>query len=292
MKKVAALCTLVVLAPSGVASQSGTPEQEVRALLAEYEEAVARRDIEFLERVLSEDYSYTGPNARRTDREGALRHFRRLKEAPTYVRISLEHINVTVRVVGSMAVTTHDWISQTKPMDAPDADPITDRGRYTGVLERREGRWVVVAEHDSEQIYEDDWMIAGVEKAGREYQELLKRLKDGRSSAEQDKVQAAATLGRMLATEYTFTGPDGECTDRAGYMNALSSHAVRVERAEYLEQNVRTIGNGTAVETGAVRYVGTRGGMRVEVVERHTITWAFYDGRWQITAQHVSVVRQ
>lgn len=292
MKKMAALCTLVILAPSACAAQSGTPEQEVRAFLAEYEEARARRDIQFLERVLPEDYAYTGPNATVTDREGTLRHFRRLKESPTYLRISLEHENVTVRVAGNMAVTTHDWISQTKPFGAPDTESTIDRGRYTGVLEKREGRWVVVAEHDSEQPYDDEWMVSGVRKAGREYQELLNRLRGGRSSAEQDEVRDAAALSRMLATEYTFIGPDGEYVDQAEYMNALRSHPVRVESSEYLEQSVRTIGNGSAVETGMTRSVGTKNGMRVEVVERHTITWAFYGGRWQITAQHVSAVRQ
>jgi hypothetical protein len=79
-KEMAVLCTLVLLAPSGVAAQSGTPEQEVRPFLAEYEEARARRDIQFLERVLPVDYGCTGPNAKLTDREGTLQHFRRLKE--------------------------------------------------------------------------------------------------------------------------------------------------------------------------------------------------------------------
>ena len=51
------------------------------------------------------------------------------------------------------------------------------------------------------------------------------------------------------------------------------------------------IGNATAVETGTVRYRGSEKGKAIEETERYTTTWVMRGGRWQIVADHTSVIK-
>jgi hypothetical protein len=48
--------------------------------------------------------------------------------------VSLKHENVVVRVIGNTAVVTNDYTAQWTELDAPDAEPNTDKGRHTGSL--------------------------------------------------------------------------------------------------------------------------------------------------------------
>jgi len=221
-----------------------------------------------------------------------LKYFKQKRDKPDYKLSSLKHLNMRVRVVGNMAVVTNDWISGTIPIDSTNDEPTTHRGRYTGVFEKRNGRWMVIAEHDSEQIHDDKWMVSGVVKARREYNELMKRLKSGRSYADSAKSGDIAALNRLLADEYTYTSRDGEFFNKAQDLESYKTNQIKIESAEFLEQNVRTISNGAAIETGKIRYVGTNAGKPFDITKRYTTTWAFFDGRWQITADHTSAVKQ
>jgi ketosteroid isomerase-like protein len=261
-------------------AQNRAAEQEVRSFLDKYDRAVADRDIEFLERVLPADYVCAGPSGKLAGREAVLRYFRRQRESPDHKRIFLAHENVKVHVAGNMAVVTNDWTSQTAPIDAPADEAVTDRGRHTGVLEKRDGRWMVIAEHDSEQIYSDEFMLAGVRRAVQRYRALTDRV----TSADPSE------LGRLLADEYSGTNQDGDLVTRDLELQRYSTSRTAIRSAEYSEQNIRTIGNGLAIETGKVKYAGTNAGIPFEMTQRYTRTWAFYSGRWQVTANHASRV--
>jgi hypothetical protein len=100
-----------------------------------------------------------------------------------------------------------------------------------------------------------------------------------------------AALSRLLADEYTYTGSDGAFLNKDQAQEQYKTGRIVIQRAEYLEQEVRTIGNGLAVETGKIRYVGMKADLTFDTTHRYTRTWALYDGRWQITADHISVVR-
>ena len=281
---VIALITLT----STTRGQARTTEQEVRSFLAEYDKGVASRDIKYLERVIADDYTYTGPNGKMTTRDRALRHFKYQRDHPDNTRISLKHVNVTVHGVGNMALVTHDWIAQTASSDTTNPEPTTDRGRYTGVFEKRNGRWLVIAEHDSEQIYDDEWMVSGVQRAARQYNLVIQRLQSGRTYRALQETGDITVLERLLADDYSYTGPDGVFLNKAQSIEALKTASVSIKDVAYLEQHVRTIGNGVAIETGKIKYHRTSGGVESDTIQRHTRTWAFYDGRWQITANHVS----
>ncbi|CAN5377877.1 hypothetical protein BH10ACI2_BH10ACI2_10030 [soil metagenome] len=292
MKNLATIFVLVLASTFVAFSQVGKGEREVRGFIEEYGKAVTSRDIAFLERAMPEDYVYTGPNGKMTNREQALKYHKQQRDKPDYRLISLDHPNLKVHVVGNMALVTNDWISVTSPLDSTGATPTTDKGRYTGVFEKRNGRWMVIAEHDSERIHDDKWMVAGVTKAGRDYNELMKRLKSGRSFAELEKSGDIAALNRTLAEDYTFTSRDGEIFNKAQDIEGYKTTGIKIDSAEFLEQNVRTIDNNAAVETGEIRYIGTNAGKPFDITKRYTTTWAFYDGRWQITADHTSAVKQ
>lgn len=154
-------------------------------------------------------YAYTGPNVKKTNREGALTHFKHQRDNPTNTRISLKHENVKVHAVGNMALVTHDWTAQTAPLDATTAEPTTDRGRYTRVFEKWNGRWLVIAEHDSERVYDDEGMVPGVLRAAREYNALIERLQSGSTYPDLQQSGDIATLGRLPADVYTYTGSEG-----------------------------------------------------------------------------------
>jgi ketosteroid isomerase-like protein len=270
--------------------QGDTPEHEFRKFLAEYDGGVARRDIQYLERVISDDYTYTGPNGKVTNRVGTLRHFTSQRDNPANAPVSLQLDNVRVHAVGDMVLVTHDWTTQTTQVDAPDAEPVTDKGRYTGVFEKRNGRWLVIAEHDSERIYDDEWMVSGVRQASREYSRLTERLPGGGTYSDREQSGDIAALRRFLSDEYTYTGPDGAFLNRDQAIARASTDSTATRVVACSEQNVRTIGNGMAIETGKCRDAGPQGSVMSAAIHRYTRTWAFYVDRWQLTANHVSPV--
>ena len=75
---------------------------------------------------------------------------------------------------------------------------------------------------------------------------------------------------------------------KAAELARYGTGRIRLRSAELLEQEVRVVDNGTAVETGKVRYVGTDAGRPLDITERYTATWVFWGERWRIVAEHAS----
>lgn len=288
MKKIPAAILITIIFTFAAFAQESRDQQEVRGFLAQYDKAVSSRDIAFLERVLADDYVYTGVSGRLSDRAQVLKFFKQQRDKPTYRMSLLKHENVKVRVVGKMAIVTNDYTAETTPIDSPDAEPHTDKGRHIVVFEKRNGRWMVIAEQDTEQPHDDKLMERQVLKAGREYNELMKRLKNGRSYAELEKSGDIAALKRLLADQYTYTSRDGEISTKAEDLESYKINQIKLESAEISEQKVRVVDNNTAVETGKIRYVGTKDGKLFDIIKRYTTTWVFWDDRWQIIADHTS----
>ena len=290
MQKLLAIAALVVVSPFPAVAQSST-EQEVRAFLAEYDKAVAGRDIAFLADVMPDDYVFTGESGRKSNRAQVLTFFTQERDTPSHRVVSLKHENVIVRVVGNMAVVTNDYTSQTTPINAPNAEPDTYKGRHTGVFEKRNGRWMVIAEQDTEQMHDDKLMERQVVKAGRDYNGLMTRLRSARSYADLATSGDLAALEHLLRDEYTCTCGDGEITSKTEALESYKTSQIKLASAELLEQKVLAIDNNAAVETGEVRYVGTDGGKPLDITQRYTTTWVSWGEGWQIIAQHFSMVK-
>ena len=291
MKTWLLLVLLAVLPASVLHAQERVAEQEFQRFLADYDRAkVAGPDLKFLERALASDYVYTGPAATRSDRAGTLAHFARKRGQPRDPGDTLEHLNVTVHVVGNMAVTTHDWVARSALHGATDVEPTTESGRYTGVFERRDGRWQALAEHDSIKLNEEQWMLAAVAKARRDYHATLKRLGDGPTRTALDTAGERAPLDRFFAEGYTFTGTDGAIglarEAKAGY----SAGQVSITSIDLIDPQLRAIDNGTVIENATVRVSGSRDGAPFTSVQRHTTTWVLRGARWRIAADHASAV--
>lgn len=290
MKKLLAVVAVTVVSCFAAVAQNNAGEAEVRGFMIEYDKAIADRNIAFLEAVLAEDYIYTGANGRGTDRAGVLAFFRRTKEKPRSRTVSLVHDNIKTRVVGDMAVVTNDYMSKTVPIDAPDSEPQTARGRHMVAFEKRRGRWMVIAEQDTEQPNDDKLMEQQVLKAGREYNDLMKRLKSGLSYAELERNGDIAALRRVLADDYLYTSRDGKISTKTQDVEGYKTNQIKLASAVFLDQRVRVVDSSTAVETGMIRYVGTNAGKPFNITKRYTTTWVGWSGRWQIVADHTSVV--
>ena len=291
MRELRALAVFLLGSTSALPAQSSSAEQEVRAFLAEYDKAVASRDIEFLERVLPEDYVFTGANGRKSTRAQVLTFFTQQRASPSYGMVSLRHDNVVVHAVGDMAVVTNDYTSRTTPIAAPNTEPDSISGRHTGVFVKRNGHWMVIAEQDTEQPRDDKVMERQVTKAGQDYNGLMKRLRSGRSYAELEQRGDIGALARLLSDDYVGTSDDGELARKAQELDRYKSNQVRLASAELTEQQVLAIDNNAALETGTVRYTGTRGGTPFVLTSRYTATWVSSGSGWQIAARHSSMVR-
>lgn len=291
MNRACAIAMLLLAAPSALHAQAGSLEREVRAFLVEYDKAVAARNIAFLERVMPDDYVFTGASGRKSDRAQVLKYFTQQRAKPSYRMVSLKHENVVVRAVGNMAVVTNDYTSRTTPVDMPTAEPDSTSGRHTGVFEKRNGQWMVIAEQDTEQIHDDKLMVRQVTKAGRDYNDLVKRLNAAGIVSGAASADEFTALTRMLSDEYIGTSADGVVTNKTQEVDRFRSARIRLERSELSDHRVSAIDNSAALETGTVRVVGTDGGKPIDISTRYTRTWVSWGDGWQIIAQHSSQVK-
>ena len=208
MKNLLAIATLIIASTLTAFAQNSKAEQEVLKLDAEYIQAQINRDIAFYERVLADNYIYAGERGQTRNKAQTLEMFRKEKEMPPYI-IALKTEDVKAKVMGNTALLTGAWIITESSISDKKAEPQTYKGRYTSVLEKRNGRWMYVAEHVSEAPNDRKLMEQQVLKAGREYNELMKRLKSGKPYEELVKSGDIAALDRLLVDEYIYTSRDG-----------------------------------------------------------------------------------
>ena len=291
MKLLLRLLLLTLAAAVPGLAQTGDAEREIKSFLAQYEQALLKRDVSFMERVLTDGYTYSSSNGTRESRAQTLDYWRRERDNPTYKIVAFTRANLSVRVSGNSAVVTEDWMFRTLPVNSPAGEPRIDRGISTIVLEKLGGDWKFVAEHESERPRDRKLLEQQVLKAGREYNDLMKRLKSGRNYAELEKSGDLAALKDLLADEYTYTSRDGEIFTKLDDIEGYKNNPIKIKSAEFIEQDVRVLSNNTAVETGKIRYVGTNAAKPFDITKRYTTTWVLRNYRWQIVADHTSAVR-
>ena len=279
MKKLLTITLITIFSTFAAFAQDGKAEQEILKFNAQYEQAIFNRDTAFFERVLADDYTFSTEVGKTENRAQVLEWLRKDKEKPTHKLISLKNEDAKAKVMGNTAVLTGTWIATTTPIADDKAEQHTDKGRYTVVLEKRSGNWMVVAEHISEQQHDRKLMEQQVLKAGQEYGRII-------------KTQDAAGIERILADEYTYTNERGKVKNKAEDVAGYKTPA-KFEIFDITDQKVRIIGNNTAVETGAVRFKGAdKDGKPFDGSERYTTTWVWRDGRWQVAADHTSEIKQ
>jgi ketosteroid isomerase-like protein len=130
-----------VCSQPGAKSGSGNAEQELLKLEQQWNDAMVKSDIAFLERILAEDYMFTTPEGEVLTKAELLAE---MKSGEDVVASAMTH-DMKVRVYGEAAVVTgHSSYQETvKGKD------ISGEYRWTDTWIKKDGRWQCVADHAS-----------------------------------------------------------------------------------------------------------------------------------------------
>jgi hypothetical protein len=96
-------------------------------------------------------------------------------------------------------------------------------------------------------------------------------------------------LRRIYADDFLGIGPTGVVRNKAEVIADFTTHALTYQSITTAEVRVRVYGN-TAVETGRSTMVGQDRGKDVPHENRFTRVWVMMDGRWQLVANHYSLM--
>ena len=111
---------------------------------------------------------------------------------------------------------------------------------------------------------------------------------------DQERIRAQITadtiaLRRIYADDFLGIGPTGVVRNKAEVIADFTTHALTYQSITTAEVRVRVYGN-TAVETGRSTMVGQDKGKDVPRENRFTRVWVMTDGRWQLVANHYSLM--
>jgi len=113
---------------------------------------------------------------------------------------------------------------------------------------------------------------------------------------QQDQVRIRAqitadsiALRRIYADDFLGIGPTGVVRNKAEVIADFTTHALTYQSITTAEVRVRVYGNA-AVETGRSTMVGQDRGKDVPRENRFTRVWVMTDGRWQLVANHYSLM--
>jgi len=111
---------------------------------------------------------------------------------------------------------------------------------------------------------------------------------------DQGRIRAQITadtlaLGRIYADDFIGIGPTGVVRTKQEVVADFTSHALSYQSITTAEVRVRVYGN-TAVETGRSTMVGQDRGKPVPRDNRFTRVWVMTAGRWQLVANHYSLM--
>ncbi len=261
-----------------ISSFAQTAEQEILKIHQGLDQAFIKKDMAYFENVMAADYVYSDPQGKMFDRTGNIEQLKKEWADTSYKVLSATTENPKVQILGNTALITADW-TFTSQATVPDAIEHLDRGRYTGVYEKREGKWMLIAEHFSEAPHDRKLMEQQVMKAGLQYAQIIKG-------------QNAASIEQILADDYLFTDEDGKVKTKAEDVADYKKGETKIEVADVSDQKVRIVGNAAAIETGAFHVRGTNKGKPFDDTERYTTVWVWRGGRWRVVADHVSNVKK
>ena len=96
-------------------------------------------------------------------------------------------------------------------------------------------------------------------------------------------------LESILAKAAVFTTATGRVMERAAVLEMLAKPETHYESVES-QDVVRRLAGNVVVETGLVKVRGKRKGLPIDAVQRYTDVWQKLDGRWQLIAEHTSLL--
>lgn len=278
MKKLTAIALWTIVLTFIAVAQSKA-EREVLKFIADYDQAYVNKDISFAERVWADDYVFSAPDGTSQNRAKALEEARADFGNPKYKLLSFKSVNDSLHINGNTAIASGAWTSTTVPMSNLQCEPHTDSGRYTMVLEKRNGNWMVIAEHNSEAPHDKKLMEAAVLKASKDYDRII---------VEKDR----AAYEKLFTDNYIGTQDGGKMRNKAEEIDHMVSADLKLETSVTSDRKVTITGNSSAIETGTYTTTGISKDKPFTDKGRYTTVWVFRDGRWQIAADHSSSLLQ
>ena len=111
---------------------------------------------------------------------------------------------------------------------------------------------------------------------------------------DQQRIHAQITadsvaLRRIYADDFLGIGPTGVMRNKAEVIADFTSHALTYQSITTDDVRIPVYGN-TAVETGRSTMVGQDRGKAVPRENRFTRVWVMTAGRWQLVANHYSLM--
>lgn len=277
MKKLLAIATLTIILTGLTFAQNGKDEQELLKIHTSLDQAFMKKDATAFERILADDFVFSGVTGNMLNRAETLEDLRKEWANTNYKISTAASDDLKVKVSGNMGLITGNWTTtMTSPIAEANAEPHKDTGRYTGVYEKRNGKWLLIAEHWSEAQHDKKTLEAQVLKMGQEYGKMIQRGNQ-------------AEIERILADEYLYTNEKGEMKNKAQDVADYKDRKSKLEMVETNDQKVRVVGNNVAVETGTFRVKGmNKDGKPFDETDRYTTIWVWRDMRWQIASDHTS----
>ena len=279
MKKLTTISLLIIVSATLCLAQT-SDEKAILNFIADYDKSYMNMDISFLENNLADDYIISSDIASSKNRAQTIEEARKEKANPTGKMTAFKSVNDSLRVMGNVAVASGAWTWSGVPLGNLQGEPHTDTGRYTMVLEKRGGKWMIVAEHYSEAPHDKKVLEAQVLKMGQEYGRMIQR-------------GDAAAIEKILTDNYVYTDEKGKVMNKTEDLATYKDRKSKIESAETTDQKVRVIGNNAAIETGTFRVKGTdKDGKPFEETDRYTTTWMWRDLRWQIADHTTTAAKQ
>ncbi len=276
MKKLFVTTLLAVTCTSASFAQS-KEEKEVLKVNEAYEEAMRKGDFDAQEKYLAPGYVGYFPDGSSENRAQVTEYFRKQKTNPSYKLVSMVSDDVKVKVSGNLAVVTGAWKSTTQ-RNEEGASPHSDKGRYTAIYEKQNGKWMLVSDHVTERPHTPEEMEPELRKASEDYDRAM----TSRSSAMFEK---------LLADDYMHTNEKADTRNKAEDIKNMTSPDLVITSAKASDKKFRIYRNA-AVETGRYDVSGSYKGTPFSEAGRYTTTWIYKDGKWQIAADHTSALPQ
>lgn len=278
MKRIAVFVCLIVLgssvllvAQAPAQPKAGSAEQELIRLENEWGEAILKRDVATLGRLLADDFKFGEPDGTVTTKTQLLDFIKTGDWAATSIVCEA----MQARVYGDAAVVEglNTEKSRFKGVDS------SGQYRWTDTWIRRDGRWQCVAGHSS-KVAQPPPPASSVEK------ELIELEKGwGVAMVQRD----VAFLDRIFSEDMIDTDNDGVVSTRAQMLTGMESGEVAF--TSFVLDNMKVHAHGdAAVVFGRTTLSGQTKGKDISGQYQWTDTWVKKDGRWQCVATHGSKV--
>jgi ketosteroid isomerase-like protein len=275
MKTIKLCCILAVLITCfNCSKNNANDEQDIRNLIAQYDNAILENDADFFENLLASDYKILTEGGGIRYKDEVIKEMRSEKEKPTYIMTNVSSDSLDVKLNGDIAIVTGRWLAGTKTIDNPNEEAHNDEGKYTVIFERQNTQWKVVSEHITEKPHDKTVLESQLKKASEDY-DLALMNKDFKLFAS------------LFAEDYTSTNERGEVKNAKEQISEMSNPNLIFTRINTTDKNFRLYRN-TAVETGKYESEGTNNGKIFIDSGRYTATWTYRDGHWKMVAEHSS----